>query len=167
MVTIRRIDLVVTGFNIATTKLVGAFTTAAVNINELVNVVFRTQWWLVNGEDFGEIEQKMARGTLTWTPGDMTDFTIRYEYNENDGQGPAAQTHTNGSGVPGAFANFDRDSFKFSIDEEGFQENETNFLTALIPLHELPPTGETTSPGMCILTFQQPPDPLDSYYGYV
>ncbi len=82
-----------------------------------------------NGEDFGEIEQRMARGTLTWTPGDSTDLTLVYEYNDTDGQGPASQTHTNGSGVPGASVNFDRDSFDFSIDEEGYQETETNFLT--------------------------------------
>ena len=83
-----------------------------------------------NGDDFGEIEQKMARGTLTWAATDTTDFTVMYEYNETDGQGPAAQSHTNGSGVPGFFVNNDRDSFDFSIDEEGFQENETNFITA-------------------------------------
>ncbi len=83
-----------------------------------------------NGDDFGEMEQKMARGTITWLPTDSTDITIRYEYNETDGQGPAAQTHTNGSGVPGAAVNFKRDSFKFSIDEEGSQDTETNFFTA-------------------------------------
>lgn len=85
-----------------------------------------------NGEDFGEMEQKMARGTLTWEPGERTDISLVYEYSETDGDGPASQTHTNGSGVPGAFANFKRDSFDFSIDEEGFQETETNFLVATL-----------------------------------
>ncbi len=85
-----------------------------------------------NGDDFGEMEQQMARGTLTWTPGDSTDLTLVYEYNDTDGQGPASQTHTNGSGVPGASVNFKRDSFDFSIDEEGFQDTETNFLVATL-----------------------------------
>ncbi|MEQ8691532.1 MAG: TonB-dependent receptor [Pseudomonadales bacterium] len=85
-----------------------------------------------NGDDFGKLEQVMARGTVVWTPTDSTDITLFYEYNDTDGQGPASQTHTNGSGVPGSTANFDRNSFDFSIDEEGFQETETNFVTAQI-----------------------------------
>ncbi len=85
-----------------------------------------------NGDDFGEIEQRMARGTIRWTPGDSTDLTVVYEYNDVDGDGPASQTHTNGRGVPGAFVNFKRDSFDFSIDEEGFQEAETDFLVATL-----------------------------------
>ncbi|MEP5766621.1 MAG: TonB-dependent receptor [Halieaceae bacterium] len=83
-----------------------------------------------NGNDFGEIEQKMARGTVVWTPTDATELVVRYEYSDIDGDGPASQTHTNGSGVPGNFANFDRDDTKFSIDEEGFQESTTKFFTA-------------------------------------
>jgi iron complex outermembrane receptor protein len=83
-----------------------------------------------NGDDFGEIEQKMVRGTVVWTPTDATELILRYEYNDITGDGPAAQTHTNGLGVPGAFANFDRDSTDFSIDEEGSQDTETNFFTA-------------------------------------
>ena len=82
------------------------------------------------GDDVLAIEQTMARGTLTWTPGDRTDITLRYEYLDIDGDGPQAQTHTNGSGVPGNFVNFKRDSFDLSIDEQGSQESETNFFTA-------------------------------------
>ena len=82
------------------------------------------------GDDVLAIEQKMARGTLTWTPGESTDITLRYEYLDIDGDGPQAQSHTNGSGVPGAFVNFDRDDFDLSIDEQGYQESETNFFTA-------------------------------------
>lgn len=87
---------------------------------------------LFTGDDFGEMDQNMARGTLQWTPGDTTDLTLVYEYNDTDGDGPASQTHTNGSGVPGASVNFKRDSFDFSIDDEGFQETETNFFTATL-----------------------------------
>jgi iron complex outermembrane receptor protein len=83
-----------------------------------------------NGDDFGEIEQKMFRGTVVWTPTDSTELILRYEHNDIEGQGPPSQTHTNGLGVPGASANFDRDSTKFSIDEEGSQDNDTDFFTA-------------------------------------
>ena len=82
------------------------------------------------GDDFGEIEQKMGRGTVVWSPTDSTELILRYEHNDIDGDGPPSQTHTNGSGVPGAFVNFDRDDTKFSIDEEGFQESDTDFFTA-------------------------------------
>lgn len=82
-----------------------------------------------NGDDFGEIEQKMVRGSVVWTPSDSTELIVRYEYSDIEGQGPASQTHTNGSGVPGAFVNFDRESTDFSIDEEGFQDNSTKFAT--------------------------------------
>ena len=83
-----------------------------------------------DGDDFGEIEQKMARGTIAWTPTDTTDVTLMFEYNDTEGDGPAAQSHTNGRGVPGAIVNFDRDEFGFNIDEGGFQDNDTTFVTA-------------------------------------
>ncbi|MEM1113174.1 MAG: TonB-dependent receptor [Pseudomonadota bacterium] len=83
-----------------------------------------------DGADFGEIEQLMARGTLVWSPTDFTEISVVYEYNETDGEGPAAQSHTNGFGLPGTPVNNDRRSFNFSIDEAGFQESETNFLVA-------------------------------------
>ncbi|TDG12149.1 TonB-dependent receptor [Seongchinamella unica] len=85
---------------------------------------------LATGNDHGGIEQKMARGTLVWTPGDRNELTLRYEYSDADGDGPAGQTHLTGTGVPGTPENFDKDSFDYSIDEEGFQINETNFFTA-------------------------------------
>ncbi|MCR9105484.1 MAG: TonB-dependent receptor [Gammaproteobacteria bacterium] len=81
------------------------------------------------GNDHGEIEQQMVRGTLVWEPTDTLEFVLRYEYGDVEGDGPAAQSHTNGTGVPGQPVNNDRDSFDFSIDETGFQENETNFIT--------------------------------------
>ena len=80
------------------------------------------------GDDFGEIEQTMFRGTLVWTPTDSTELTMRYEHVDIEGQGPAAQTHTNGTGVPGAAVNFDRDTTDFSIDEEGSQDSESDFF---------------------------------------
>jgi iron complex outermembrane receptor protein len=80
--------------------------------------------------DFGAIEQTMFRPVMVWSPNDRTELILRYEYTDIDGDGPASQTHTNGSGVPGNFANFDRDSFDMSIDERGFQKVETNFVSA-------------------------------------
>ncbi len=84
------------------------------------------------GDDVLGIEQTMVRGTVAWNPADRTDIVMRYEYQDIDGDGPAAQCHTNGSGVPCRTpeTTFDRDDFDLSIDEEGFQEAETNFFSA-------------------------------------
>ena len=82
-----------------------------------------------DGDDFGAIEQQMFRGTVVWTPTDSTELIVRYEHNDIEGDGPAGQSHTNGSGVPGSPNNFDRDSTDFSIDEGGFQDSETDFFT--------------------------------------
>ena len=89
--------------------------------------------WFKNqfdGSDFGAITQTMIRPVAVWTPNDRTELVLRYEYTDIDGDGPASQTHTNGSGVPGAFANFNRDSFDMSIDERGFQKVQTDFVSA-------------------------------------
>jgi len=84
----------------------------------------------LDGSDFGAIQQTMFRPVLVWTPNDSTELILRYEYTDIEGDGPASQTHTNGSGVPGAFVNFDRNSFDFSIDEKGFQKVQTDFVSA-------------------------------------
>jgi len=83
-----------------------------------------------DGDDVLAIEQIMARGTLTWAATDCTDITLRYEYLDTDGDGPIAESHTNGCGVPGTPVNFERDDFDVSMDEPGSQETETNFITA-------------------------------------
>ncbi|GAB5450469.1 MAG: TonB-dependent receptor [Halioglobus sp.] len=83
-----------------------------------------------NGNDFGEVEQTMFRGTVVWAPTDTTELILRYEHVDIEGQGPAAQTHTNGSGVPGASVNFERDTTDFSIDEEGSQDSQADFFIA-------------------------------------
>ncbi len=88
--------------------------------------------WFENeydGKDFGAVEQTMYRGVAVWEPTDSTELILRYEHGENDSDGPAGQSHINGSGVPGTFANFDRNSHKFSIDEPGFYNTETDFAT--------------------------------------
>ncbi len=84
---------------------------------------------LANGEDFGEAETTIIRPVFSWQFNDRVEMTLRWEHMESDGQGPASQTHTNGSGVPGFFANFERDSFDFSIDQEGFVDIESDLVT--------------------------------------
>lgn len=86
---------------------------------------FKNQY---NGEDFGEVDQLMFRAVGVWSPG-SSEFILRLEHDENDSDGPAGQVHTNGMDIPGQFANFDRDSFDLSIDEEGFYNTETDFVT--------------------------------------
>jgi iron complex outermembrane receptor protein len=88
-------------------------------------------WWVnqFDGSDHGAAETKIIRPVLSWTPTDTLDFTLRWEHLESEGDGPASQSHTNGSGVPGFFANFDRESFDFSIDEPGFYQFENDLVT--------------------------------------
>ena len=84
---------------------------------------------LANGKDFGEAETTIFRPVLTWQLNERVEMTLRWEHMESDGQGPASQTHTNGSGVPGFFANYERDSFDFAIDGEGFVDLENDLVT--------------------------------------
>lgn len=69
------------------------------------------------------------RPSLQWQPTDELDMILRYEYFDGEADSPAAQSHTNGSGVPGAFVNFDRDSHKFSQDETGYSDGDAHFLS--------------------------------------
>ena len=82
-----------------------------------------------DGSDHGAAETKIIRPVLTWAPTDSLDFTFRWEHLESEGDSPASQSHTNGSGVPGVPVNFDRESFDFSIDEPGFYEFENDLVT--------------------------------------
>ncbi|KGE02548.1 TonB-dependent receptor [Pseudohaliea rubra] len=84
---------------------------------------------LADGEDFGAVEQAMARGTLVWEPTAADTVTLFYERTDIDGEGAATQSHTNGSGIPGTPRNFPRDSHEFAIDERGYQSVESDFLT--------------------------------------
>jgi len=82
-----------------------------------------------DGADFGEVDTTLIRPVLVWTPTDALEMVFRYEYTESDGQGPAAQSHTNGLGLPGNPVSFDRDSHGLSIDERGVADYEVNFLS--------------------------------------
>lgn len=88
--------------------------------------------WFENkftGDDFGAKQQTMFRTVGLWRPTDKTELILRWEHAINDSDGSAGQTHTNGSGVPGANVNFDRDSFDLSLDEVGFYNTDTDFVT--------------------------------------
>ncbi|MDX1570300.1 MAG: TonB-dependent receptor, partial [Xanthomonadales bacterium] len=82
-----------------------------------------------NGEDHGESNTTIFRPVLSWDLNDRVNMVFRWEHLESDGDGPASQSHTNGLGIPAAFANFDRDSFNFSIDEPGFFDFEKDLFT--------------------------------------
>lgn len=67
----------------------------------------------------GQSETLLLRGGLKLTPGERGSLMLKYEHGKSDGDGPAAQSHTNGAGVPGAWGNFSRDSFDYAVDEVG------------------------------------------------
>lgn len=77
-------------------------------------------------EDFGEAETIVVRPSLYFTPGEMFELTVRVEHGEVDSDGPAAQNHVNGFGLPNAFFTAPRDSFDFSINEPGFASQTWN-----------------------------------------
>ena len=81
-----------------------------------------------NGKAFGAQDTLMLRPVISWRPTDTLRLTLRYEYQDINGDGPASQNHTNGSGLSNPFANFDRDSHDFAIDEEGYLTSEIHFF---------------------------------------
>jgi iron complex outermembrane recepter protein len=83
------------------------------------------QGWFENerdGERFGKSELWFVRPSLTWTPTDDLDLTLRFEHGEYDGQGSASQNPS--PGLAGLEGRHERDSFSFNIDEEGFSIGE-------------------------------------------
>lgn len=85
---------------------------------------------LANNEAFGKSDTIMVRPVVVWQASDDVEFIFRYEYQKNESDGPASQSHTNGSGQPNVYGNFDRDSFDFAIDEEGFSNSKSNMFSA-------------------------------------
>jgi iron complex outermembrane receptor protein len=83
-----------------------------------------------NGADVQAVEQRMLRGTLNWSPTDRSELVLRYENTDIQGDGPVAQSHENGFGIPGSPFNADRDSFDASYDLIGEQDVQTDFFTA-------------------------------------
>lgn len=69
--------------------------------------------WFENGRDgsqFGSNTTDVIRASLRLTPSPRFDATLRVEQGSADGDGPAGQNH----------ALFSRDSFDFSIDNQGY-----------------------------------------------
>ena len=83
-----------------------------------------------NGKAFGARNTLMLRPVVTWQPWNTLRFTLRYEYQDLDEDGPAAQTHTNGAGLSYPLFNFRRDSHDFAVNEEGFQKTVVHFFNA-------------------------------------
>ena len=91
------------------------------------------QGWFENEYDeraFGAQDMLMLRPVVSWRPSDTLDLTLRYEYQDLDGDGPAAQNHTGASGMSNPFASYDRDSHDFAVDEEGYNKTEVHFFNA-------------------------------------
>lgn len=91
---------------------------------------------LFTGQNHGEASTTIVRPAFVWDITDGVSLDVRWEHLETDGDGPASQSHINGSGVPGTFVQafypgaFERDSFDFAIDETGFMDLEKDMLTA-------------------------------------
>ncbi|WP_439133878.1 TonB-dependent receptor, partial [Pseudomaricurvus sp.] len=95
----------------------------------------RDDGWFKNeydGDAFGKTDTFMVRPVVSWDINDTTNLTLRYEYQESEGQGTPSQSHTNGRGVPSANSNYDRNSHKFAIDEEGLLETRSNLFSATL-----------------------------------
>lgn len=78
---------------------------------------------------FGESKTYIFRPSIVFTPNDRTEFVLRYEYGSSEGDGPASQNHTGGSGITNPFSSFDRNTFDFSVDEIGFYDHQWNQIT--------------------------------------
>lgn len=87
-----------------------------------------------NGDNHGKSETWLIRPAIAFQPTDNLNILLKYEHFENEADGAAGQSHTNGLGVSGTPVNFDDDSFDFAIDQSGFSETETDFFVAQIDL---------------------------------
>ncbi len=84
------------------------------------------------GQAHGASDQRIFRPSVSWTPTDELEVILRYETQTIEAQGPSAQSHTNGSGIDGAFVNYDRDDFGFGIDNAGSFELDIDFFNATV-----------------------------------
>ena len=77
-----------------------------------------------DGATFGASETTLIRGALEWQSTPDLTWLLRVERGEQDGEGQGAQSHRNGSGVPGL--DFSRDTHDMSINNRGSQMSEWN-----------------------------------------
>lgn len=89
---------------------------------------------LNTSQAFGEQDTVSVRPVIVWTPNDSFNFTAIYDYFDSSGDGPAAQNHRNGAGITNQLTDFDRNSFDFSIDQEGYLETRSDFLRTITEL---------------------------------
>jgi len=83
-------------------------------------------------DDLGWHETLLLRGALEFDGIEGLNILGKLEYGDSSGDGPAGQSHQNGSGVNSFATNilndptqtFDRDSFDFAVNTRGFQETE-------------------------------------------
>ncbi len=80
-------------------------------------------------ETFGQSRTVLVRSGLKFTPASWMSLLVKYEHGESHGDGPASQSHTNGSGIAGAWGNFARNTFDFAIDEKGYFDANWNQIT--------------------------------------
>ena len=96
------------------------------------------QGYFVNqftGDNQGAAETTIVRAALEFLPTDNLRSVLKGEYFETDGDGPTGQNR----------GDFDRESFDFAIDEPGFIEAESVFLTLKTELDVAFGDGQITS----------------------
>ena len=80
--------------------------------------------------NFGAAETWIVRPSLTFRPSDSMELYVSYEHFDSEGDGPASQNHQSGTGGTNVFYTADRESFEFSIDNDGFYATNIDSLTA-------------------------------------
>ena len=80
------------------------------------------QGWFENeydGRAFGTQDTLMLRPVISWQPTDTLSLTLRYEYQDRDGDGAAVQNTVR----------FDRRSHDFSVNNDGFLDTKIHVLS--------------------------------------
>ena len=78
-----------------------------------------------NGKAFGAWDYVSLRPVVSWRPTKNLDLTLRYEWQDGDGDGRATQNRATFISRTGVF---DRDGHDFAIDEEGANRAEVHFF---------------------------------------
>ncbi|WP_233355954.1 TonB-dependent receptor [Henriciella aquimarina] len=77
---------------------------------------FKNQY---DGDNHGEAQTAIYKGALEWFPTERLTFLLNAQYNDSYVDGPTGQNRSY----------FDRDSFDFSINNPGFGDSETTFVS--------------------------------------
>lgn len=80
-----------------------------------------------SNNNFGQLNVDLLRAAITYFPSDTSELTIKFETAEADGDGPAAQNN-------GVLEGFERDTFDFAVNDEGFFKSSWDFLAATYTL---------------------------------